>query len=189
MHRSTLGFALLALAGSAAAGDFDYNYLSAGYGNLKYDNIDVDGDGFGIGGSYALHPNYHVFAGYEMGSLDYDVDTTSFGVGVGFNRSLSPVLDFVTRVSYQYLEVDVPGFGSEDDSGLGLGLGFRFAATEQLELDAGIDYVDFGSNGDDTSLGLSGLYSLTESFALGLGGSWGDDASSYSMSGRFYFGR
>lgn len=189
MQRSTLALAMLALSATATAAEFDYNYLSLGYGNTELDNIDVDGDGFGIGGSYALNRNFHVFAGYEMADFDFGVESTGMGVGVGYNTSVSPVVDLVTRVSYQYIEVDAPGFSSEDESGIGLGVGFRFAATEQLELDAGIDYVDFGDVGDDTTFGLGGLYSFTNTFALGLGGAWSDDASSYTVSGRFYFGR
>ena len=57
-------------------------------------------------------------------------------------------------------------------------------------MDAGIEYVDFGSGGgDDTALVLGGLYSFTPAFALGLFGSWGSDVSSYTLSGRFYFGK
>lgn len=189
MQRTTLALALLALSASTSAGDFDYNYLSIGYGQMELDDVDVDGDGFGIGGSFALSDNFHVFAGYETADLDFGVEANGFGVGLGYNTPVSPVVDLVTRVSYQYSEVEVPGFGSEDENGFGLGLGLRFAATEKLELDAGIDYVDFGDAGDDTAFGASGLYSFTEAFALGLGGSWSDDASSYTVSGRFYFGR
>ena len=189
MQRTTLAIALLAVSTAANAGDFDYNYVSVGYGNMSLDEVDVDGDGFGVNGSFALTDSYHVFAGYEIADLDYDVDASTMEVGLGWNHSLSPVLDLVTQLSYQYVELDAPGINSVDDSGLGLGLGLRFAATEKLELDAGIGYVDLGDGGDETSLGAGGLYSFTNAFALGLGGSWSDDASSYSVSGRFYFGR
>jgi opacity protein-like surface antigen len=189
MQRTAIALAMLALSAAASASEFDYTYLSIGYGNVELDEVDVDGDGFGFSGSYALTDSYHLFAGYEMTDFDYDVEGTSMAVGFGFNTGLSPRLDLVTRLSYQYVEVELDGFGSEDENGLGLGVGLRFAATPALELDAGIDYVDLGDSGDETALGVGGLYSFTESFALGLGGSWSDDASSYSVSGRFYFGR
>lgn len=189
MQRSTLALALLALSASASAADFDYNYLSLGYGNIEYDDIDVDGDAIGVDGSYALSSNFHVFGGYAMADLDFGVDATEFGAGVGYNTSVSPTVDLVARLSYQYLEVDVPDFGSEDENGIGLGVGFRFAATEQFEIDADIDYVDLGDAGDETTFGLGGLYSFTNAFAVGLGGNWSDDASAYTLSGRFYFGR
>ena len=83
----------------------------------------------------------------------------------------------------------MPLAGSNDETGFGFGVGLRFAAASNVELNAGIDYVDYGSGGDDTALSLGGLYNFTPSFALGLAGSWGDDVSSYSLSGRFYFGQ
>lgn len=189
MQRTTLAMALLALSATASAGEFDYNYLSVGYGNTDFDGIDVDGDGFGLSGSFALSDSYHAFAGYDSAGLDFDIDVTRWGAGIGWNASLSPAVDLVTRLSYQYIELDAGGFGSEDDSGLGLGVGLRFAASKALELDAGIDYVDYGDAGDDTAFGVGGLYSFTEAFAVGLAGSFSDDISSYTVSGRFYFGQ
>jgi Outer membrane protein beta-barrel domain len=188
MQRTTLAMALLALSATASAGEFDYNYLTVGYGNTEFDGIDVDGDGFGLGGSFALSDSYHVFAGYDTASLDFDIDVTRWGAGIGWNTGISPTVDLVTRLSYQFIELEADGFGSEDDNGLGLGVGLRFAASKALELDAGIDYVDYGDGGDDTAFGVGGLYSFSEAFAVGLAGSWSDDVSSYTVSGRFYFG-
>ena len=65
----------------------------------------------------------------------------------------------------------------------------RFAASDVLEVDAAIDYVDFGGNsGDDTAFSLGALYSFSDAFALGLEGSWSSDATAYILNGRFYFG-
>ncbi|MDH3546826.1 MAG: porin family protein [Gammaproteobacteria bacterium] len=189
MARTSLVILLLALSASASAEGFDYNYLTLGYGNIEFDNINVDGDGFGIGGSYAINDRVHVFAGYDTADLDFDVDATTLGLGIGYNTSLSDTVDMIARVSYESVEIDVPGFGSADDSGFGLGLGLRFAASEQLELNAGINYVDLGDSGDDTGFEAGGLYSFTDAFALGLSGSWGDNVSAYSVTGRFYFGQ
>ena len=82
----------------------------------------------------------------------------------------------------------MPGFGSVDDNGIGLGVGLRYAVNEQFEIDAGISYVDFSDGGDDTTFGAGFLYNITESFSVGVGGDWGDDATAYSIGGRFYFG-
>lgn len=187
MLRSSLFILLLACSTIASAGDFDYDYLSLGYSTVEFDDINVDGDGFGIGGSYAINPDYHLFAGYDAAGLDFGVDATAFGAGIGYNMGLSPVVDLIAQLSYQYVELDVPGFGSVDDSGLGLGVGLRFAASPMLELNAGIDYVDLSDSGNDTGFRAGGLYSFTDTFSLGLGGNWGDDSSSYIVSGRFYF--
>ena len=189
MLRSSLLFILLAFSASASAQEFDYNWLSFGYGQTELDDIDVDGDGFGIGGSFAIADNFHVFGGYSQTSFDFDVDGTSFNAGLGYNTPLSNVVDFVATLSYEYVEVDAPGFSSVDDNGFGLGVGLRWWATPKIEVDAGIQYVDLSDSGDDTGLGLGGWYYFTPAFSLGLNASFTDDATGYSLAGRFFFGQ
>lgn len=187
MLRSSLIILSLALSAAASAQEFDYDYLSLGYGNVEFDDAGIDGDGFGVGGSYAINDDFHLFAGYSFADLDFDVDATTWDAGIGYHSGLSELVDLVASVSYEYIEFDVPGFGGADDSGLGLGLGLRFAASDRLELSAGINYVDFSDSGSDSGFEAGGLYSLTDAFSLGLGGSWSDDISSFTLSGRFYF--
>lgn len=189
MFRSLLVIGIVLFSTPAAAQGFDYSYLQLSYGNVEFDNINVDGGGFGLSGSYAINPHWHAFAGYEGLGLDFGVDATTLAAGIGYNTELTPAVDLVGRLSYQYIELDSSGSGSVDDNGLGLGVGLRFAATERLELDAGIDYVDFGDGGDDTAFSAGGLYNFTDAFSVGLGASWGDDVSSYTLGGRFYFGQ
>lgn len=189
MRRSTLVLLGLAFATSASAKDFDYDHFQLTYGNVEFDDINVDGDGFGLSGSYSLNEEFHVFAGYDAAGLDFGIDATTLGAGLGWHTTLSPVVDLVASVSYQYVELDAPGLGSVDDNGLGLGLGLRYAATELLELNAGISHVDLSDGGSDTGFGVGGLYSFNDAFALGLGASWADESSSFTLAGRFYFGR
>ena len=189
MLRSTLVLMLLVFSVSAGAQGFDYSYLQLNYGQIEFDDVDVDGDAFGVSGSFAINPNWHAFAGYEGASLDFSVDATTLGAGIGYNTDLTPAVDLVARLSYQYVELDAPSVSSIDDSGFGLGIGLRFAASKEVELNAGITYVDFGDGGDDTAFSAGGLYNINDVFSLGLGGSWGDNASSYSLAGRFYFGK
>ena len=189
MLRSTIVLLLIAFSASATAKEFDYNYFQLSYGNVEYDDVDVDGDGFGLGGSYAVNEEFHVFGGYQAAGLDFGIDATNLSAGLGWHTTLTSAVDLVTTISYEYVELDASGFGSVDDSGLGLGLGVRVAASDLLELTAGISYVDFSDSGGDTGFGIGGLYSFTDAFALGLGASWSDDVSSYTLSGRFYFGR
>lgn len=189
MLRSALILLLLAFTASASAKDFDYDFFQLTYGNIEFDDINVDGDGFGLAGSYSINEDFHVFAGYEAAGLDFGIDATTIGAGLGWHTTLSPVVDLVASVSYQYIELDAPGGGNADDNGLGLGIGLRYAATELLELNAGISYVDLSDSGNDTGFGIGGLYSFTDAFALGLSGDWSDDSTSYTLAGRFYFGR
>ena len=189
MLRSSLIVLALAISSASYAEGFDYTYADLSYGIINFDDLDVDGDGFGLGGSLAINPDFHVFAGYQSAGLDFGVDVSTFAVGIGYNTELSPTVDAVARLSYEYAEVDAPGFGSVDDSGFGFGVGLRFAASDVVEIAAGIDYVDFGDGGDDTGLNLGGFYSFTEAFDVGLTGSWSDDTSTYALTGRWYFGQ
>ena len=66
--------------------------------------------------------------------------------------------------------------------------GLRFAASDQLELGAGIKYVDYSDLGDDTSLELGALYDFTDAFSLGLAIETSDEVTTVELSGRLYFG-
>ena len=194
MLRSSLVILILAFSASANAQNFDYSYLTLGYANTDFDAFDADGDGFTLGGSYAFTNKLHGFASYQTADLESSlapgssVDATRMNAGIGYNTTMSPKLDMFARLSYEYLDFD-DGTGSVDDSGLGFGVGLRFAASDQLELDAGIKYVDYGDFGDDTSLQVGGLYDFTDTFSLGLAVDTSDDVTTIALSGRFYFGK
>lgn len=188
MFRSFLVLILLTLSATASA-EFDYNYFEFTYANIEFDDIDVDGDGFGIGGSYELNDDVFVFGSYQGADLDFSVDATTFGIGVGYHTAMSEDVDLVANVSYQWVELDVPGFGDDDDDGFGLGVGLRYAVSREVEINAGISYVDFGDGGDDTALSAAALYNFTDAFTAGVGGSFGDDVSSIALIARLYFGK
>lgn len=173
---------------SAFAEGFDYTFVQATYGRVDFDDLNVDGDGFGIDGSMAVHENFHLFAGYQFVGLDFDVDASELNAGIGFNTPISPNMDFVAQLAFVRAEVEVPLVGSDSENGWGIGVGIRAKPIEQLEVNVGVNHVDFGSDGgDDTALGAGFLYSFTDSFAAGLSGSWGDETSAYQIGGRFYF--
>lgn len=186
--RAITAVLLLATASVAGAEDFSYNYLNLGYGVIEFDDVDADGDALGIDGAFAVAENFHLFAMYELGDFDFDIESTAYNLGIGYNQPVSETVDVVARLSYEYFEVDAPLFGSADDSGYGLGVGLRFSPSEQFELNGGIDYVDFGDSGDDTGFNAAALYNFTEAFSVTLRGEWTDDVSSYTLGGRFYFG-
>ena len=59
-------------------------------------------------------------------------------------------------------------------------------ASDKIELDAGVSYVDTDS-GNDTALSAGFLFNVTDNIAVGVGGSWDDDVSVWSLNGRIYF--
>jgi len=193
MNRFVSFLLLIGLAGGAAAQGtqgnpgLKYTYAEIGYGQVNFDSPDVDGDGFSIGGSFALTDQFHLFGNYGTTDLDFDIDATTFDLGFGFNRPISNNIDFVATLSYVYVEFDAPGFGSADDNGLGAGLGLRALVNPQIELFGGVEYIDLSDSGSDTAVGLGARYNFNEQFAVGFAGNWSDDASSYTLTGRMYF--
>ncbi len=194
MLRSSLFVLILALSASASAEKFDYNYLYLGYGNTDFDIVNADGDGFTVGGSFAISDSIHAFAGYDTADLESVVDLNRLKVGIGYNTGLSDTVDMYARLSYETIDFDLPVIllppGTDtDDSGYGLSVGVRFAASDDLELNAGLRRVDYSDLGDDTGIEAGGVYSFNETWSLGLQGEFSDDVSTYALSGRFYFGK
>jgi long-subunit fatty acid transport protein len=187
MLRSSLIALLLLFSAAASAEDFDYTYLWLGYGSLEIDDADIDGDGFMLGGSYAIADKIHVFAGYDSAEVDFNVDVSRLSAGVGYNTTMSDTLDLFARLSYESIEIDFPGLGSGDDSGFGFSVGGRFDVGDSFEITAAVNYVDYDDLGDDTGFEVSGLYAINDLFTVGIGADWSDDISTYYVQGRFYF--
>jgi hypothetical protein len=92
--------AIVPFAASAADGRLSYNYVEGGY--VATDSKGGDADGFGIKGSLAVHPNYHVFADYTGQETDLGkVDVDQWRIGAGYNRGISQNTDLVARAAYQ----------------------------------------------------------------------------------------
>jgi hypothetical protein len=178
----------LFVVSATAAADINYNFIQGSYGQIEVDDVDADGDGFGIEGSVALTDRFHLFGGYTTADMDFGVDLSQLEAGVGFNSPISETVDLIASLAYVSAEVDPPGPGSVDDSGYAVGLGLRAMMTPQLELNGGIEFVDLDDSGDDTGFGAGFLYSFTDQFAAGLSGDWSDDFSSYQLNARMLFG-
>ena len=192
MLRSSLVILFLAFSASASAEGFDYNFVFLGYGNADFDDFNADGDGFTLGGSFAINDSLHAFAGYDavdLSSNGFDIDATRWNAGIGYNTSVADNMDMFARLSYESIDFNPPGPGSVDDSGYGLGVGLRYAASDAVELNAAINYVDYGDLGDDTSLEVGGLYNFTDAFAVGVSAEFSNDVSTFAITGRFYFGQ
>jgi opacity protein-like surface antigen len=188
MFRSTLLVALFAFSATAAADDFRYSSVTASYGIIEADGSSVDADTMGLGLSFAVSEDFFLTAGFSTAESDLDREIDTLAAGFGYHHSISDRLDLVGQLSYQRMEFSGAGLVSQDDDGFGLGVGLRFAATELVELNASIDYVDLDLLGDDTAFGAGVLFNVTDSFTLGLNGTWDDNISVYSAGARFYFG-
>jgi len=189
MIRSTFVVILFVFSASVYAEGLDYTYLQGSYGQVTFDDslLDVDGDGFGISGSYAASDSIHLYGEYQTSELDFGVDLNFLEAGVGYHMPVSETLDFVAELGYVQVEIDAPSAPSFDDSGLMLGVALRGMVGEALELNGGIDYVDFSDSDGETRINVGFQYNFTETFSAGASGSIWDDINVYKLSARFYF--
>ncbi len=193
LARLAAGVAAITLAGLtpaiASADSPSYDFVEVAYVNGDIDNPDVDGDGFGLGGSVSIHENWFMFADYSDLGFDFDVDLSLLEVGVGYRFPMSDTTDFAILAAYVNAEVDT-GFGSADDDGYGLTALIRSMLNDRFELNGGISYVDFGgTDGDDTSFSIGGVYSFTDNVAFDGRIEIGDDVNLYIAGIRFYFNK
>ncbi|MGB5345249.1 MAG: hypothetical protein WBN23_03700 [Woeseia sp.] len=193
---STLGAcaaipALLLQTGSTFAEELSYDYIEGAYVSTTIDGNgfgDIDGDGFAFGGSARIADNYHLFGSFQ--SLDYDsnLDFSALEIGAGYMVPVGTGTDLVARLSYINGEVDTP-FGDADDSGFGIAVGFRQIFLPQLQGAAFVRHVDLDESGGDTSLKLEGEYFFNPEFSAGLSLEFSDDATSWGLGARLYFGK
>ena len=176
---------------TALAESPSFNFIQVGYQSVELDDgfIDVDGDGFALGGSFEIGQNMFGFASYGKTDFDFDVELTQLQVGFGARTGISENTDFFARVAYVEAEVSAPGFIPADESGYGLGIGVRSNVSDLIELYGEIAYVDLGDGADSTAFGGGIWFNLNESFALGLGASAEDDVTVFGANARVYFGR
>lgn len=187
MQRSLLILLLVIGLAATAQAEFNYNYVGISYGNVEFDDLNVDGDGFGFTASLGISENFHLFGGAEFADLDFNVDITRWGAGVGFNTPVSEAMDVIARLSYESVDIDVPVLGSADDDGYGVGIGLRVEASSLVEIEAAVSYVDFSDSGNDTVFDVGALFHVTDNFSVGLNGTFDDDVNIYRIAGRFYF--
>ena len=182
---------VLMLSGAAAmADDISYSRIQATYQEVDLDaggGVDVDGDGFGVGGSIAFSDNWYGFVNYSTADLESVVDLTILTIGGGWHTAISTNTDFYAELGFADGEIEVSGFGSEDDSGYSVEVGIRTMMNENLELYGNIGQVDFDDFGDGTSIGAGLWYTVSGNLALGLGADFEDDVSTYGFGVRLYF--
>lgn len=155
--------AALGMSASAlAAQDVSYNYLeaSAGYGEIA-GGAD-DGLVWGLNGSWELPSNFVISAGILQPRYDM-LRLTQSHAGLGYRLPLGENFDLLAGASYQRMSA----LGNHVD-GFGLELAARGFVTSQIELSAGIEYVDLESSRGVFHLQTGGRYYINPALAVGL---------------------
>ena len=186
--KKLLGIVLVVFAFPAFAADVNYNYAEIGYQKIDIDDnfIDVDGDGFGIGGSFELGENWFLAASYASADFDFGIDLDQISVGVGYHVDISDNTSFYGKL--MAVRAEASGFGeSADEDGFGVEIGLRGMVTDNVELGGSLGYVDLGDAGDGTSVGAHLLYNFNESFAVGIFIDVEEDVNSYGGGFRLYW--
>jgi len=190
MYRYIALLAVTLFAAQASAQDLSYNFVEGGFARVELDvgPVDVDGDGFGVGGSFEIGDSFFGLASYQTADFGSGVDLNQLTAGFGYHVGISPNADFVATLAYVRAEIEASGFGSVDESGIGASIGVRGMVSDRVELNGAISYVDLG-DGDDTSIGGGLLYNFTDTFAVGANIGFGEDTTTYGVNARLYFGK
>lgn len=179
------------MAGAAIADSGPrYTFGELAYTRADYEDIDADGDLFGIAGSIAIGDMFHLIAAYDDGELEGDgggdVDASTVELGGGINYAISDTVDIVGQLAWVSAELDSGRFGGIDEDGYRLSGGLRAMMTPQFELNGGLTYLDI-EDADDTAVEFGGVYSFTDLFAVTGGASIGDEVTSFRIGARLYF--
>ncbi|HXG27608.1 MAG TPA: outer membrane beta-barrel protein [Nevskiales bacterium] len=160
---------LLPLAANAEGIGYSYaelNYIADQDFDLSGAGSD-DGDGFNFNASFAIDDTFFVNGSYsDVGLDDSNIDVSTFNVGVGGRSPLSSTLDAYGVVSYEDVEVDIPGFGDVDDDGFGIAGGLRGLMSANFELNGQVKYTDIGDS-DGWGFKLGALYGFAPNWAAG----------------------
>lgn len=158
MKTSLIALALAAALpfAASAADTLSYNYVEGDY--VKTDISGPDADGWALKGSWAFHPNFHVFGDFTQQEIDHsNAKFDQWRIGAGYNRAIAPGTDLVARVAYQKFDphhsrLDLDGYNAE--------VGLRNAFGEHVEVYAFAGYQDYtrthGVNPDGAFYGRLG---------------------------------
>ncbi|HEY3646279.1 MAG TPA: outer membrane beta-barrel protein [Gammaproteobacteria bacterium] len=173
MKKTLAALALAALLpATASAADFDYNYAEAAYSKADSDFTDgglpySGGQGFMVDGSYGFGEHWFAEALYRHNSfhqylISKATPTTpststsltatpeSLRLGGGFHTPIAGSVDLIAHLDYGFAHTHVESSRTHsslpagNDDGYVVGAGLRIHATDQLEVDVGIDHDDLG---------------------------------------------
>lgn len=173
---------LAALPIAARAGDMSYSYVELGYVFINPENGDSN-TGAGVHGSIAFGENLFGFAEFSTFSRGSASDLNVYAVGLGGHYGITDRMDLVARVGAARAETS-----TLHDTGFVASGGMRAEVAEGFELEAHVNYSDFGdTDNGEAEIALGGRYFFTDRFAVGAEFAAADDGKSVFAGVRFAF--
>lgn len=172
MKKSVLLGALLALPFAAAADGLSYNYIQLDWvadTELDGGGGSVDGDGFDISGVFSINESVYLLGNYEDVSYDgagADLDLQSIGFGIGVHsNAYTGGIDVFGNLTYENIELEVPGLFKADGNGFGLEIGARTALGASAEGYISYEYNDI-DDGEANFFKLGGNFAINPNWAI-----------------------
>ncbi|WP_240125489.1 diffusible signal factor-reguated Ax21 faimly protein [Thermomonas alba] len=162
LHAIALALAAALPFAASAADGITYNYVQGGY--VATNTNGPDADGWGVNGSIAVSPNFHLLAEYT----NQDVKHSSAGfdqwrIGGGYNTAIGKNTDFVADVAYDQVKVKHGGPKAE---GYSLETGVRSALMPNVEGYAKVGYMDTNKTSGEAYGRLGANVMFTQNFGL-----------------------
>lgn len=174
----------------AGSSILSYGQIEAQYRYVSFKDTKME-DGSGIHASlmtqlfnpFFIHGQVDWVSAGGSKSKSYDFSTISIGVGGYF--AITDRFHVVAEVGglYSSLEANKESL-SFDDGAIYVNPSIRFAATNDLELQAGVTLTS-ADNYDSSTFDLGGYYRIFSQMDLGLGASFGDVTNNYHLGVRF----
>lgn len=191
LQQVLLGVAILTASSGVMTKEISYNFIQGTYISTSVDSGttsgDVDGNGFGVAGSFSIAPHIAITAGFGATSFDtflgIDIDTTELTLGVTGYASIASGTSIFGNFSILKGDVEATdGFITvdDDDTGNVISVGLRHLVTDAVELNLGLSRVDIF---DDTenSYGFGARFYANEKVSLGIGYSTSSDVDTLSL--------
>lgn len=169
----------------AIADGLSYSYAQLRYLDVEVDDVNLDGDGFAVSGSYRINDTYFAFGGYRDINFDLGRDGSALQAGAGYTYPINGRVHAVGKAFLARAKASRPGF-SDTETGFGIELGLRGLVVPKLEARGFVNYSDVG--GSDTSITLGGDYYFTPQLSAGLTADLGGDVQGFTVGARYYFG-
>lgn len=188
--------------------DINWDYLSAGYKSLSYDEddgFDVDFSGVSLEGSFSLTNEVFVFG--ELDSLSDDIniygtkidlDMTHYRLGVGYAYAYDAKSSVFGAVGFTNVETEAKASGmfneSDDLDGYFIRGGVRSKLTQDIELFGFATYSTYDIDSefndvddDETTITLGGRYYVQPQFTLNASYEIVDDGGAFVLGASYLF--